>query len=141
MPRTNSKIRDIAKSCWMPISDKGVNCVIFNTCWITSSTRDIRCASGTCLSIRKKACKRKKRKNPQSQSNLKGVVGEQWWRSVRAPASHQCDTGSITRLGDICGLIWLVLFCALRGSHPGYSGFPLPSKTCICFNFNLQRCH
>ena len=141
MPRTNSKIRDIAKSCWMPISDKGVNCVIFNTCWITSSTRDIRCASGTCLSIRKKACKRKKRKNPQSQSNLKRVDGEQWWRSGEStrlpPMWHGFDYQTRRHMWvELVGS----LLCSERFS-PRYSGFPLPSKTCICFNFNLQRCN
>ena len=52
---------------------------------------------------------------------------------VRALASHQCGPGSISRLGvRVCGLSLLVL-CSER-FFPGFSGFPLSSKTCIWLN-------
>ena len=45
---------------------------------------------------------------------------------VSAHASHQCDPGSIPRLGFICGLSLLVLYSAVRIFFPGCSG-PAPS--------------
>ena len=48
---------------------------------------------------------------------------------VRALASHQCGPGSISR-----HQMWVEfvgsLLCSER-FYPGYTGFPLPSKTCI----------
>ena len=49
---------------------------------------------------------------------------------VRALASHQCDLGSITRLGVICGLsLLLVLVLAPRSSSPGAPVFPSLQKS------------
>ena len=61
---------------------------------------------------------------------------------VRALASHQCDPGSIPGLSVICGLsLLLVLVLAPRGFPPGYSGFPLFSKTNTSkFQFDLDYC-
>ena len=55
-------------------------------------------------------------------------------------ASHQCGPGSIPGLGAICGLsLLLVLVLAPKGFSPGYSGFPLSSKTNISkFQFDLE---
>ena len=48
---------------------------------------------------------------------------------VRALAFHQCDPGSIPRIGVICELsLLLVLIFALRGFSPGTSVFPSPQK-------------
>ena len=48
---------------------------------------------------------------------------------VRALSSHQCGSGSIPRLGIICGLgLLLVLILALRGFSPGTPVFPSPQK-------------
>ena len=57
---------------------------------------------------------------------------------VRVLASHQCVPGSIPRPNVICGLsLLLVLYSDLRGLNPGYSGFPLYSKTNISkFHFD-----
>ena len=52
-------------------------------------------------------------------------------------ASHQCGSGSITRLGVICGLSLLVLCSAPRGFTPGTPVFPSPAKPTfdlICVN-------
>ena len=50
---------------------------------------------------------------------------------VRALASHQCGTGSIPRIGVICGLSLLVLFSALRGFPPRTPVFPSPLKPAL----------
>ena len=50
---------------------------------------------------------------------------------MRALASHQSGPGSILELGVICGLNLWVLYSALTGFYPGYSGFPLSSKAYI----------
>ena len=50
---------------------------------------------------------------------------------MRVLAFHQCDPGSISALGGICGLSLLVLYSAMRGFFPGYSGFSLSTKTNI----------
>ena len=47
---------------------------------------------------------------------------------VRALASHQCDLGSIPRLGVICGFSLLVLYSALRGFSLGTPVFTSPQK-------------
>ena len=77
---------------------------------------------------------------PLSQRSLKessgGVV-------VRALASHLCGPGSIFQTQCY---MWVEFVGSLLWSErfsPGYSGFPLSSKTCIwlnliCINFNLQ---
>ena len=60
---------------------------------------------------------------------------------VRAFASHQYGSGSISRFGVICGLSLLVLFSALRGFPPGTPVFPFPQESALnlnCINFNLQ---
>ena len=44
---------------------------------------------------------------------------------VRALASHQCDPGSIFRLGVKCGLSLLVLYSATRGFSPATPVSPL----------------
>ena len=50
-----------------------------------------------------------------------GVVG-------RVLASHQCDPGSIPRLGVICGLSLLVFYSAPRGFSAGIQVFLLLQK-------------
>ena len=50
---------------------------------------------------------------------------------VRALASHQCGSGSIPRLGVICGLNLLVLYSAPRGFFPGTPVFPLLKNQCF----------
>ena len=61
---------------------------------------------------------------------------------VRALASHQCGSGSIARLGVICGLSLLALYFALRGFSPGTPAFPSPQKPTFDFvlivDFSLQ---
>jgi len=47
---------------------------------------------------------------------------------VRVLASHQCGSGSIFRLGVICGLSLLLLFFALTGFPPATPVFPSPQK-------------
>ena len=47
---------------------------------------------------------------------------------VRAVASQQRGTGSISRLGVLCGLILLVLYSALGGCSSGTPGLPSPHK-------------
>ena len=57
---------------------------------------------------------------------------------VRALACHQCDPGSIPRLGVICGL---VLYSAPRGFSPGIPVFPSPQKPTfdmICVNLLIS---
>ena len=49
-------------------------------------------------------------------------------RSKRALAFHQCDPGSIPRLGVTCGLTLLLLFSALSCFSPGTPVFPSPQK-------------
>ena len=56
---------------------------------------------------------------------------------VRALASHRCGSGSILRLGVICGLSLLVLFSALKGFFSGYSCFPLSTKNQYLIWFDL----
>ena len=60
---------------------------------------------------------------------------------VRALASHQCDPGSIPRLGVICGLSLLVLYSSPRGFSPGIPVFPSPKKATlnlICVNLLIS---
>ena len=47
---------------------------------------------------------------------------------VRALAFQQCGPGSISALGDNCGLNLLVLYSAMRGFPPGSPVFPSHQK-------------
>ena len=53
---------------------------------------------------------------------------------VRALAFHQSGPGSISVPGVICGLSLLVRNLCYERFSPGYSGFPLSSKTSIWFD-------
>ena len=64
-----------------------------------------------------------------------------WHQSTTA--SHQCGSGSISRLGVICGSVEFVVGSRLCSERffSGYSGFPLSSKTNISkFQFHLDYC-
>ena len=64
--------------------------------------------------------------------SLGKAVSIYWERSggvvVRALSSHQCVRASISRLGVICGLSLLALFCALRDFPLGTLVLPSPQK-------------
>ena len=54
---------------------------------------------------------------------------------VRALAFEQCDPGSISAPGVICGLSLLILYSAIRGFSPGTPVFPshqTPTIDLIC---------
>ena len=53
----------------------------------------------------------------------------------RGSGENQCDPGSITRLGIMCGLSLSVLFSAQRGFSPVAPDFSSPQKP--TFDFNL----
>ena len=73
------------------------------------------------------------------------ILGEQWWRSgenTRLPPMWPVFDSQTRRHMWVEFVDSLQIKCSERFS-PGYSGFPLSSKTCIwlnliCINFNLQ---
>ena len=72
------------------------------------------------------------------------VFGKQRMAAVvKALVSHQCDPGSMPRLGAICGLsLLLVLASASRDFSPGTPVSPSPylkTNTSKC-KLNLERC-
>ena len=81
----------------------------------------------TCLVLNLEGCQRNGtalcvtkthlHKSPKGSESSGGAV-------VRALTSHQCNPGSFSRLGVICGLSLLVLFSALRRFSPGTLVFP-----------------
>ena len=56
------------------------------------------------------------------------LVGGRVGLVARALPFHQCDPGSISALGAVCGLSLFVLYSAMRGFPPDTPVFPSHQK-------------